>query len=295
VRARVLRFYGSLSNVNAEHLDTTGQGRAPIGALLEQKRQEKGLSLRDVEQATKIRTRYLEGLEREDYSVLPDAVYVQGFLKTYANFLGLDGERLSRELKDRRSPRRERQLGHEGLRTTEFEQPLINPGGLHGAERRMISGATVLAVALAVLVLTAVIGALYLVGSWSSGGPGAEGEPEVAQQEDVPADREPAPSPAQLATTEPTGGEPTTGADAVRVTVWVTGSPTGLSILTDGTLAYDQVAQPGFSRTLEARDAITISTANAGAVSVEANGQDVGVLGNSGQPLTRTFTRSPEG
>ncbi len=282
--------------MSAEDLDNNKREGAQIGALLEQKRQEKGLSLRDVEQATKIRTRYLEGLEREDYSVLPDAVYVQGFLKTYANFLGLDGERLSRELKDRRSPRRERQLGHESFRTTEFEQPLINPGGLHGAERRMISGATVLAVALAVLVLTAVIGALYLVGSRSAGGPGDAGE-EAQIKEDAPANPEPDPSPAQRGTTEPTGGEPTTEvpADTVRVTVRVTGNPSGLSIFTDGTLAYDRVAQPGFSQTFEARDAITVSTANAGAVSVEANGQDVGVLGNSGQPLTRTFTRNSEG
>src|ERR671938_1684532 len=99
-----------------------------IGALLAKKRREKGLSLKDVEQATKIRTRYLEGLEREDYDMLPDAVYVQGFLKTYANFLGLDGERLSRELKDRRAPRRERQLNHEVPESSEFDQPLITPG-----------------------------------------------------------------------------------------------------------------------------------------------------------------------
>src|ERR671933_1135410 len=134
------------------------QQRTQIGPVLQQKRREKGLSLRDVEQATKIRTRYLEGLEREDYSVLPDAVYVQGFLKTYANFLGLDGERLSRELKDRRAPRRERQLTHEDLKMGEFEQPLVALGGLGGAERRRISGTTILTVTLAVLVLAVVIG-----------------------------------------------------------------------------------------------------------------------------------------
>ncbi|MGI8865693.1 MAG: helix-turn-helix domain-containing protein, partial [Rubrobacteraceae bacterium] len=61
-----------------------------IGPTLLEARTEKGLSLDDVEQATKIRKRYIEGLERDDYTVLPDAVYVQGFLKTYANYLGLD-------------------------------------------------------------------------------------------------------------------------------------------------------------------------------------------------------------
>src|SRR5215210_2833449 len=138
-----------------------GQGGAPIGAVLEKARRERGLSLRDVEDATKIRTRYLEGLEREDYSVLPDAVYVQGFLKTYANFLGLDGERLSRDLRDRRAPRRERQPGvNEDFGGSDFEQPLITPGALRDAERRRIPGATLLTVALAVVVLAATIGAL---------------------------------------------------------------------------------------------------------------------------------------
>ena len=50
-----------------------------IGRLLEQKRKERGLSLEEVEQATKIRKRYLAGLEREDYAILPDAVYARGF------------------------------------------------------------------------------------------------------------------------------------------------------------------------------------------------------------------------
>src|ERR687883_383227 len=81
---------------------------AGIGRYLEQKRKERGLSLEEVEQATKIRKRYLTGLEREDYAMLPDAVYARGFLKTYANYLGLDGEALSQQLKSIRKPRRER-------------------------------------------------------------------------------------------------------------------------------------------------------------------------------------------
>ena len=73
--------------------ETNGEanGEAKIGRILERTRQDRGLSLQDAERATKIRKRYLEGLERDDYTVLPDAVYAQGFLKTYANFLGLDG------------------------------------------------------------------------------------------------------------------------------------------------------------------------------------------------------------
>jgi cytoskeletal protein RodZ len=71
-----------------------------IGRSLEEARQSKGLSLREVEQRTRIRSRYLRDLEREDFDVLP-AVYVLGSLKTYADFLGLDGAALSGQLKAR--------------------------------------------------------------------------------------------------------------------------------------------------------------------------------------------------
>ena len=136
-------------------------GDAKIGQILEKTRKEKGLTLEEVEHATKIRKRYLVGLEREDYGALPDAVYAQGFLKTYANYLGLDGEELSREFKDRRRPRRERGISYGAPKKSEFDQPLINPGEL-GVDRRRktVSGTTILTLLVALLALAAVVGAL---------------------------------------------------------------------------------------------------------------------------------------
>jgi cytoskeleton protein RodZ len=69
-----------------------------IGRSLGEARKSKGLTLRQVEQETRIRSRYLRDLEQENFDVLP-AVYVLGSLKTYADFLGLDGAALSRQLK----------------------------------------------------------------------------------------------------------------------------------------------------------------------------------------------------
>ncbi len=280
--------------MNVGNLDN-GPGGGQIGAILEKKRLEKGLSLKEVEQATKIRTRYLEGLEREDPTSLPDPVFARGFLKTYANFLGLDGEQLSREFRDHRAPRRERQPSYERLQKGEFDQPLINPGGVDDAERSGISGATILTIVLAVLVLALVIGALYYVGSRSAistSDSASEEEPVIEQEAEDDSSRE-----------EPVAGSETkSGADddssedspeTVQVTVRVVSVPTGLTILTDGTVASDQFAQPGFSQTFEAERAVTISTANAGAVEVEVDGENVGRLGQLGQPLTRDF--APQG
>ena len=287
--------------MNVGNLDN-GPGRGQIGSLLEKKRLEKGLSLKEVEQATKIRTRYLEGLEREDPTSLPDPVYARGFLKTYANFLGLDGEQLSREFRDNRAPRRERQFSYERPQRREFDQPLINPGGLDDAERRGISGATILTIVLAVFVLAMVIGALYYVGYRST-----INTSDSAPEEESIVDQEPEDNSSRddSSREEPVAGSGTkSGADdgssedsteTVRVTVRVVGVPTGLTILTDGTVASDQFAQPGFSQTFEAERAVTISTANAGAVEVEVDGENVGRLGQFGQPLTRDFAPRPGG
>jgi len=81
----------------------SGENRDPrvdpeIGRSLEEARKSRGLTLQQVEQWTRIRARYLRDLEQENFDVLP-AVYVLGSLKTYADFLGLDGAALSRQLK----------------------------------------------------------------------------------------------------------------------------------------------------------------------------------------------------
>ena len=273
-----------------------GREATQIGALLEKKRREKGLSLKDVEQATKIRTRYLEGLESEDYSALPDAVYVQGFLKTYANFLGLDGERLSRELKERRAPRRERQLiGHDEGDPEAVGEPELPPITLGGVERRRVSGVTVLTVTLAVLVLAAVIGVLYFIGrgSQSPVETAVESGSKPSQEEKQPV-KEPVAD--QEATTpvahvdRETENEP--APETLRTTVRAVDYPSWLNIQTDQTVPYSQVTQPGFSQTFEARDSITISAGNAGAVEVEVNGRNFGRLGNYGEVLSRTFIRN---
>ena len=73
-----------------------------IGRALELARKRRGLSLKQVEEATKIRAGYLSDLEQENFDVLP-AVYVQGYLKTYAGFLHLDAAALVGEFKRRRS------------------------------------------------------------------------------------------------------------------------------------------------------------------------------------------------
>ncbi len=68
-----------------------------IGEMLKQRRKEMNLSLKEAENATSIRTTYLQSIEDGDMSKLISPIYAQGFLRQYASFLGLDGEGIIRE------------------------------------------------------------------------------------------------------------------------------------------------------------------------------------------------------
>jgi len=63
-----------------------------IGASLREARLRRGLSASDVERELRIRERYLRALEEERWELLPGEAYAKGFLRTYADFLGLDGD-----------------------------------------------------------------------------------------------------------------------------------------------------------------------------------------------------------
>jgi cytoskeleton protein RodZ len=63
-----------------------------LGETLRQARLDKGVSLADAARETRIRRSYLEALEAEDPSGLPAAVYTRGFLRTYADYLGLNAQ-----------------------------------------------------------------------------------------------------------------------------------------------------------------------------------------------------------
>lgn len=65
-----------------------------VGQILKETRETKFYSLDEVEKVIKIRKELLAALEADDYSNLPPSTFVQGFIKNYAKFLGLDREKL---------------------------------------------------------------------------------------------------------------------------------------------------------------------------------------------------------
>lgn len=68
-----------------------------LGRHLKEARLQKGMSLDDVQEVTKIRKKYLEAIETGDYKVLPGSFYVRAFIKTYAEAVGVNPDELLQE------------------------------------------------------------------------------------------------------------------------------------------------------------------------------------------------------
>jgi Helix-turn-helix domain/RodZ C-terminal domain len=126
-----------------------------IGQTLREARNRRKMGLVEVEDATKIRRRYLRAIENEEWDVLPGGAYTRAFVRTYADHLGLDGERLVDEYRRRAGP-------PPGERP-----PRVEPATMAGAGRR---GPRMSGRAWAGLISLALIGIAVGVGLAGGGG-----------------------------------------------------------------------------------------------------------------------------
>jgi hypothetical protein len=83
-----------------------------IGNTLLEARSRRNLDIPTCESGTKIRAKYLRAMEEEQFDVLPSPTYARGFLRTYGEFLGLDGSLLVDEYESRFAPPEERLGDH---------------------------------------------------------------------------------------------------------------------------------------------------------------------------------------
>ena len=70
---------------------------ASFGESLRREREMRGVSLEEISATTKINLRFLQALEAEDFAKIPGGIFTRSFLRTYADYLGLDTERIMAE------------------------------------------------------------------------------------------------------------------------------------------------------------------------------------------------------
>src|SRR5687767_9557113 len=131
-----------------------------IGDQLRETRMRNRIDITDVEAATKIRAKYLRALENEEWDLLPGPTFVKTFLRTYADYLGLDARQLVEEYRSRYERPAAQELAPFGA----------NLGGRRNRPRRPVF-APWMAVVLGVIALVAV---LYLLGNLGDDDPEQE-------------------------------------------------------------------------------------------------------------------------
>ncbi len=291
-----------------------------LGEWLRERREELDISLDQAEEETRIRARYLQALETEDFQALPDTVVGRGFLRNYATYLGLDSHRASDLYSVLVAPPEPESLTVEG--PSPFASGPFRPVPLHEVKgersrRGWIAAAlVVLVAALALLVWWA----RPWIADWLSGA-----EPPSAVAKDTPTEQavgaglQTATHTAVPATrvtlttasSAPTGTEaPLEPTRAPTRTPTQTPSPTPtqpiytgiflelafsdvswIQVTVDGVREFQGELEAGTYRSWFGEQRIELRIGNAGAVEITLNGQKLGTLGELGEVVDRVFER----
>jgi cytoskeleton protein RodZ len=256
-----------------------------LGELLRKAREEKGLSLQQAEEATKIRAAYLQALEEETLDLLPAQVYVKGFIRNYASALGLHPQEVLALYKESAAPQPDTPI------PSMLDEPL-RPLSL----RRLWP----LGVALLVLALAAAVWQGYIrIPSVEL--PFARPTPTyTAAPTAVPPSPTARPTHTALpptATFTPTWTP--VPAPALELTVDIVGLASWIRAEVDGQEAYAGTLEPGSRRVWSGRERIVLRAGRPEAVRVTLNGQLLGWLGPAGQVVEKEWaapgvpTRTP--
>jgi cytoskeletal protein RodZ len=298
-----------------------------VGSRLREAREQQGLSLEQAEETTRIRRVFLEALEEERFDVLPGDVYARGFIRNYAQFLGLDPQELLASFRAARGKAPARYV------PKVLDEPLVpGPGSNRWAG---------LFLAFMLLVVVA-LGAWYIYQRYYVGvDPGSmvipqlipalgktatgaiatrpvatavgPGPTEAAQPASSPtvqaahpaptasatAETAPAASPTALPSPIPTKSptSPTTPtppptpppSTPIRVEARAL-ETTWLRVYLDGELVFGNFMQEGEYRVWEAEREISLRIGNAAGLRLTVNGVEVGSLGGAGEVVVVEYT-----
>lgn len=244
-----------------------------LGQILRSKREERGMTLKDIEAALSIRVKYLEALEQEDFAVIPGEVYTKGFLRNYANYLGLNAEEMVQLYKNTLEPSQKTE-------TEEVEaQPPVSE---RKQQRRGLAWSFGIAVLLLVVAAAAYLGYPYM--TQKAPEPNVNVPPKNAaplpQQQIPPVQPAPTPPPQKEVKPVPHGIKLTMKA---KEDCWV-------SVIGDGKEMFEGTLTRGDTKTWQAQNKMDISLGNAGGVDITYNDQPQAPLGGSGDVVSKVYT-----
>jgi len=274
--------------------------RTPIdfGSKLREARERRGVSLREIANATKISVAVLEALERNDISRLPGGIFSRAIVRSYAVQVGLDPESATHDF-----------IGAFPQDSVTVGHPTHHQGGDNEeTESRRRTARTVLGLTIIGLPIAAVLlyfGTANRRATRGTDSPPAvsapaapsslnapvaastdPGPPTQAPERSAPAttDRAAASSPpAQTASESNTTPAPAVDRLMIGLTVR---RPCWVSATVDGKKTIEQLLPAGDQRTIEVRREMVLTAGDAAAIAVTLNGAEARALGRAGEVVT---------
>lgn len=225
------------------------------GVLLRKAREEKGWTYQDVEDSIKIRARYLEALEKEQYDILPGKTYTKGFLRTYSKHLEINPDEIINLFNSSLEP----------------EPSIEEHAPLTPIQSTPVWLKPVVLIVMAVLAVTIVVG-IALYSKYNNNPPVSDYNPlplPSAPETQDPREQEPA----QSQDEQPVIYEGIVAELIFKENCW-------LKVRVDGVIVQDGMSDSGTSKVFEATERIEFLTiGNAGGVTMKLNGIEIPPLG----------------
>ena len=246
-----------MNHLNSEQVEILKE----IGAHLRQRRQELSIPIEEVAAKTLIRLPMLKAIDEGQPDQLPEPVFIQGFIRRYGDFLGLDGTALAKTFPTIILPVESD--------TSSQDLPLPTP---------QRSSSIPLYIPL-ILVLVAASGLLYLLTRPRTSEPIVQSKSSpVAQQQKTAATVRSAPAKPKAQSSLP-----------VQVSVNLK-EQSWMRVIVDGKTQFEGNFPKGKQQTWKAKKQLTLRAGNAGAVSVSFNQGKPKILGTPGNVKEVTFT-----
>jgi len=265
---------------------------AEIGAQLRERRELISLTFDEVERHTKLRSAFIKALEEGAFNKLPSPVQTRGMLANYATFLDLDVDAILLRFADGLQARR-----HEKYAETPREKIQTEVITSIPILRSFIAGDLIFGVVM--------IAILFALAIWGVG------RVVSSQEEDVLRADATAPSivdvlgatplatPSLDATFVPVDENAAVTPDAEIVATLESNANVVVSVFAvervfvrisvDGELTFEGRVAPGETKVFEANDQVMVLTGNAAALRIIHNGRDLGLMGRTGEVVSRVY------
>ncbi|MGB3760622.1 MAG: RodZ domain-containing protein [Rivularia sp. (in: cyanobacteria)] len=249
-----------------------GEKLKEITKKLKQIREQKGINIEQIAAKILVRPVFLNALEEGRFEELPEAVYIQGFIRRYGDAIGIDGTAIGQEFGAIACPPPIPRENNDVSSKSNIYIPLAVPYVL--------------------LIIGASLGLFYVLGPKPAEQTVSQNQfsSNASEQENQPKPKTSTTEAASKPTPKPTPKpKPIEG---VKVSLDVK-DESWVRVITDGKKVFEGTLQKGDKKSFNAKEKLEIRSGNAGAVLVSVNQNEPVPLGTPNSPKTVTYT--PEG